>query len=205
MDLRYFVEWRPRQWAPAVKFLIGDPTRFVGKTVLEIGCRDGRMSCLFGLLGATVVGLDLNGVSMDKAFAEADRWGVRDRVSFTTYDGNPANIPGRDYDFIFTKSVLVVVPNLDTSLRQISTRLKADGELLAAENLTGGRLLYIVRWLRNSRYRSGRSRFHGVDDEFLATVKRAFTLVDFKTYHGLVAALRARKMQVLVGHSASAT
>src|SRR5437763_8245269 len=64
--LPYFVDWRPRLWVPTVRWLLGDPARFQGKTVLEFGCRSGRMSCLFGLLGAQVLGVELPDVSLEK-------------------------------------------------------------------------------------------------------------------------------------------
>jgi len=77
-------------------------------------------------------------VRIKKARAEAPRWGLSDRVSFATYDGNGANIPGADYDYVFTKSVLVVVPDVEGLLHQIRGTLKPGGELLSAENLAGG-------------------------------------------------------------------
>ena len=97
LDLGYFVQWHRRLWIPAVTFLIDDPRRFAGKRLLEIGCGDGRMSCLFALLGATVIGVDMPGVSLAAAQEEAARWGVQARTTFLTYDGSAENIPGSGY------------------------------------------------------------------------------------------------------------
>ena len=46
--------------------------QIAGKKVLELGCRTGRMSSLFGLLGAEVVGVDLPNVCLKAAQREAD-------------------------------------------------------------------------------------------------------------------------------------
>jgi len=191
--LSYFVDWRQSLWTPAVEYLVGDPERFRGKTVLEIGCRTGRMSCLFGLLGATVVGVDLPGVELQSARGEAERWNVSSRVSFVTYDGTAGNIPGEDFDFIFTKSVLVMIPELETFLRGLAAKLKDGGELLAAENAAGGSLLRLGRQLWTyRRYRGLERRFNGVDPHFMEIVRRVFSSVDVKQFYGTVAAIRAR-------------
>lgn len=193
-NLSYFVEWRPALWAPAVRWLIEDPKRFAGKRVLDLGCRHGRMSCFFGLLGAEVTGVELECVSLEKAWEEADRWHVRDRVQFINYDGNPLNIPGPDYDFVFTKSVLVVVPELDKFLAALSNKLNSGGELIMAENLAGGPLLNLLRRAIIHRHWHGfEDQFHGVDANFLATVGRTFDIVALRAYYGLVASIRAHK------------
>jgi SAM-dependent methyltransferase len=190
--LSYFVDWRQSLWTPAVEHLVGDPERFRGKTVLEIGCRTGRMSCLFGLLGATVLGVDLAGVDLQPARREAERWNVAGRVSFASYDGTAENIPGRDFDYIFTKSVLVMIPELETFLRGLATKLGDGGELLAAENVAGGSLLWLGRHLWTyRRYRGLEHRFRGVDPQFVSTVRRVFSEVDVKQFYGTVAAIRA--------------
>jgi SAM-dependent methyltransferase len=190
-QLPYFVDWRPRLWAPAVRWLLADPARFQGKKVLDVGSRTGRMACLFGLLGARVVGVDLPGVSLEGARQEAERWGVADNVRFLTYSGDPATLPEGDFDFVFTKSVLVMIPALETFLESLPGVMKPGGELLAAENLSGGPLL---RWLRRIVHhrRKFLQRFHGVDAAFLAALGRTFEVVEEKRFYCLVTALRAR-------------
>jgi SAM-dependent methyltransferase len=192
--LPYFVDWRPRLWGPAVRWLIDDPKRFQGKRVLDVGSRTGRMACMFGLLGAQVVGVDLPDVSLDGARREAARWGVEDRVRFVNYSGDPAALPEGDFDFAFTKSVLVMIPTLDNFLAGLVQTLRPQGELLAAENLAGGRLLNFIRRAFVHRRRTNFfERFHGVDKQFLVTLSRKFEIVDSKRYYWLVTALRARR------------
>jgi SAM-dependent methyltransferase len=197
-NLSYFVEWRPALWAPAVNWLIGDPMRFAGKRVLDLGCRYGRMSCLFGLLDATVTGVELEGVSLARAWREVDHWNLRGQVQFFNYDGHPLNIPGRDYDFILTKSVLVVVPNLDRFLFALSHKLRADGELMMAENLAGGAFLnFLRRVITHRRFQGLEDRFHGVDADFLAMLSQTFDIIGFKTFYGIVSAIRGQKKPCL--------
>ncbi len=192
LDLSYFVEWRGRLWAPAVEYLLQDPTRFVGKKVMELGCRHGRMSCLFGLLGASVVGVELSDVSLENARDEARRWNLEERVSFTSYDGDPANLPAGDFDYVFTKSVLVVVSDLEAFLSTLATKMKSGGELMVAENLTGGRALRLARRLVTyTRHSDLKDRFEGVDDRFVTRMNGAFNVVGMQTYYGSVAAIRA--------------
>jgi SAM-dependent methyltransferase len=193
-QLSYFVHWRPRLWTPAVRWLIGDPARFRGTKVLEVGCRTGRLSCLFGLLGAEVLGVDLPAVGLEPAWQEAARWGVSDRVRFLTYGGDPSTLPEGDFDFVVTKSVLVMIRELERFLGALSTRMRPGGELLAAENVAGGRLLNFVRRTVIHRGRTDNllGRFRGVDHSFLATLGGAFEVVGHRRFFWLVSALRAR-------------
>ena len=182
-------------WTPAVRWLIGDTRRFVGKRVLDLGCGHGRMSCLFGLLGATVQGVDLEPTNVAKAREEANRWNLGDRVQFAKCDSEPLHLPGSGYDFVFTKSVLVVVPVVDTFMAGLSQKLKPGAELMLAENLSGSGFLKMLRFGVLHRRDRGfeRSSFHGVDQSFLIALGRRFDVVEYKKYYGLVAAIRARK------------
>ena len=193
-QLPYFVDWRPRLWVPPVRWLLGDPVRFRGKKILDVGCRTGRMSCLFGLLGAEVLGVDLPGVCLESAQREAAVAGVSDRVRFLNYSGDPGTLPEGDFDFVFTKSVLVIIPDLRPFCVALAAKLKPGGELLAAENRAGGWLMHLMRRVVAQR-RRGKSfleRFHGVDAAFLTTLGTAFEMVGQPNFSWLVAAIRAR-------------
>jgi SAM-dependent methyltransferase len=188
--LPYFVDWRPQLWVPAVRWLLGDPARFRGKRVLELGSRTGRMACLFGLLGAEVLGVDLPGVPLDGAAREAERWGLGDRVRFLSYGGDPASLPEGDFDFVFTKSVLVMIPELNPVLTALPGKMKPGGELLAVEN-TGGPVLNCLRRSVLHRGSEYLKRPHGVDAAFLATIGRVFERVEHRRFFWLVSTIRA--------------
>ena len=192
IDLSYFVEWQPILWVPPVKWLLGDPKRFVGKRVLELGCGRGRMSCLFGLLGAEVLGVELEGRSLTEAWAEADRWNLQHQVAFVNYDGNPSNIPGHDYDYVFTKTVLVRVPELETFLSALSQKLSPGAELMLVENLSGGYLTYLARRYIRRRKKDYLDQFFGVDEDFLASLRYLFRVIEFKKYINLIIAIRGQ-------------
>lgn len=188
--LEEFVDWRPRLWAPAVRWLLGDPTRFAGRTVLDLGCRYGKMSCFFGLLGARVLGVDTDAAAIPRAEAERDRHGLT-RVDFEHYDGDPASLE-RHFDFVFTKSVLVVVPDLDRVLRGIAASLSPEGQLLAAENAAGGRLLDLARrHLVHREWRGVAHKLHGVDEAFFASFPQTLDVTEQRTFWHLVTAFRA--------------
>lgn len=198
LHISYFVEWRSLLWTPPVRWLLSNPERFAGKTVLELGCASGRMSCLFGLLGARVTGVDLNQASLHKASQEVQRWGLADRVSLFRYNGNPANLPGDSYDFVFTKSVLVLIPDLESFLAELAQKMTVGGELLAVENLPLGILLHdSKRFIYNILFKH---RLHwvaferkGVNAHFLRAFDRHFSSVTIYRRLGLVAAIRAIK------------
>jgi 2-polyprenyl-3-methyl-5-hydroxy-6-metoxy-1,4-benzoquinol methylase len=136
--LPYFVDWRPRLWTPAVRWLLGDPARFRGKKVLELGSRTGRMSCLFVSLGAEVLGVDLPRVCLDSARRETAALGVSDRVHFVNYSDDPTSIPDGDFVFVFSKSVFVLVADVKQLRTALSAKMKPSAELFLAENLAGG-------------------------------------------------------------------
>jgi SAM-dependent methyltransferase len=146
------------------------------------------MSCFFALLGADVVGVDTPGVSLDRARHEAERWGVQDWVRFLSYDGVPTSIPQDGFDFALTKSVPVVVPELEKFLRLLSQKMGAEGELLMAETVAGGPLLHLVRrlvihWLTFD------AKFSRVESCFLS---RVFDIQAQRNFYWLVVALRAK-------------
>lgn len=197
LDLSYFVGWHSLLWTPPVRWLLGSPERFNGKHVLEIGCGSGRMASLFGLFGASVLGVEPEGHTFQDAQNEAVKWGVTDKVRFTNYDGNPLNIPGNQFDFIFTKSVLVVIPDLRKYMNLLSRKVRNDGEIMLAENMQNGMVLRRIRRraLRLYRYHRWGSdpydKFSGVNQDFLDKVGETFQIIEYKKYYGFVAAIRA--------------
>jgi len=199
LDLRYFVEWHTWLWVPAVRAVVGDPRRFAGKRVLELGCGKGRMACLFGLLGAQVTAVELPWISLDIAQAEVKKWHLEQQVSLQHFDGELARLPASEYDFIFCKSVLVIVPELVPFLGGLARLLRPDGRLLAVENMQRGTRLRkirvrVVTLMTTGRFgRSSYVGFRGVTPVFLDTLRQAFDIVSYRESYGLVAAIEARR------------
>jgi 2-polyprenyl-3-methyl-5-hydroxy-6-metoxy-1,4-benzoquinol methylase len=201
LDLDYFVEWHTWLWKPAVRFVLGDLRRFAGRTVLELGCRDGKMASLFALLGANVTGLELPGQSLRAAELEARKWNVENRVQLRHYSGDLSVLPENEYDFVFSKSVLVVVPHLGGFAKSIAGILRPGGSLLAVENLHRGTALRRIRVQAAQLLSTGRFQkdpyagFRGVTPAFLKTLGHSFDVVGYRESFRLVAAIEARKRE----------
>ena len=85
--------------------------------MLDLGCRYGRMSCYFASLGAVVDGVDIAEESLQKARQLAGDLGLAEKINFWRYSGDVQELPQGKYDFIFTKSVLVVMGKLESALQ----------------------------------------------------------------------------------------
>jgi SAM-dependent methyltransferase len=68
------------------------------RTVIDIGCGDGRDGCAFGAAGRTVLGLDQSPVGIEHATAHAEQLGVADRVRFEVCDVADVDDLGRALD-----------------------------------------------------------------------------------------------------------
>ncbi|MBC7185754.1 MAG: class I SAM-dependent methyltransferase [Calditrichaeota bacterium] len=160
-NLGYFAEWGGRSWhallREAFRDFIGED--LTGQRVLDIGTRYGKMSCLFALLGAEVVGIDINGHSLKIAQSEAVHWAVTDRVLFVRYDGSLDIFASCSFDLVFTKSVLVLIENLDEFLQQISSKLRPAGKAVFLENGKGSSLLHGLRRFRHRRWNYSQANY----------------------------------------------
>jgi SAM-dependent methyltransferase len=143
--LSYFTEWGSWPWERLLalafdQFLGHDLTH---QKVLDLGCRHGRMTCLFALLGAEAVGLDLTLSPL--ALAEARAWGVNDHTTFLTYDGDLDILPNAMFDIIFTKSTLVLIHPLREFLEKLSAKLTIGGKVVCVENRLGSCIMSLMR------------------------------------------------------------
>lgn len=149
--LDYFMEWGGKAWRRLMDYAFHD---FIGKDlhdqqVLEIGTRYGKMACLFALLGAKVVGLDVNKESLVIAREEATKLNVADRTSFVLSRGDLASISADTFDVVFSKSVLVLVPDLVRFLEEVKEKLKPGGKVVFLENAKGPWWVHLLRTFRH--------------------------------------------------------
>lgn len=149
--LDYFMEWGGKAWQRPMEQAFHD---FIGKDlhdqqVLEIGTRRGRMACLFALLGAKVVGLDISRKSLVFAKEEATKLNVADRTSFILSGGDLASVSANTFDIVFSKSVLVVVPDLVHFLEEVKEKLKPGGKIVFLENAKGPWWVHLLRTFRH--------------------------------------------------------
>lgn len=193
-SLRYSAEWRSYLWLRPLKYALGDPARFAGKRVLDLGCHFGKMACWFAAQGAFVDGVDVSKEAIAVANAEQSKWHIgSDVLLFRVIDGDLTNLPRGAYDFVFTKSVLTILGDPDRSLSSISALLKHGGQYLAVENAAAGFPVSLARRWLHRRWNSSGKRFHGVDDGFLAHFHNHFGTMNHRKFWGLVYALQARK------------
>ena len=149
--LDYFMEWGGKGWQRLMDQAFED---FLGKDLhdqqlLEIGTRYGKMACLFALLGAKVVGLDVNRRSLEIAKEEAIRLNVADRTSFVLGGGDLASVSANSFDIVFSKSVLVIVPDLVRFIEEVQEKLKPGGKVVFLENAKGPWWAHLLRIFRH--------------------------------------------------------
>jgi SAM-dependent methyltransferase len=140
-DLKYFTEWGGKSWVNLVEQSLNYMGDIQGKRVLDIGCRYGKISALLSLMGADVTGIDIHKEHIEIAEQEARKWRVNPR--FILYEGDLDIFPDNHFDIVFTKSVLVVVPELNLFLQKINQKLKPGGMIVFIENSKGGLLHYL--------------------------------------------------------------
>lgn len=159
--LDYFIEWGGRTWQTLMKYAFSNflGTDLQGQQVLDIGTRYGKMASLFALLGAKVIGVDLSKECLSVAVREANKWSVRNRLVFVVGRGDLSLFKDNSFDVIFSKSVLVVVPNLPQFLDEVSTKLKPGGKVVFLENAKGPRWLHLLRGIRHGKWDYTKARY----------------------------------------------
>jgi SAM-dependent methyltransferase len=180
-NLDYFCEWGGARWSNMVRTSLTDftGTDLTGKRVLEIGFRYGRMSSLFALLGADVTGVELTDVHLKKAQAELEKWGVAHKVNFLTYDGNLDIFDDESFDIVFTKSVLVVIPELHSFLKTLNRKLAANGQVIFLENGQGSKVYHYLRRWKHRRWDYTKAHFLKQSD--MAIFRKTFDIAAVQT------------------------
>lgn len=176
-QLPYFVSWGGEAAVSladrAFHEFLGED--LAGQRVLEIGAGRGKMSVLFGLLGAEqVVAIDMEPDFPRMAIAEAEKWGVLERMDFQCGADAVASQPDGFFDLIFAKSVLLYIDDLETYLRGVAPKLRPGGRICFLENLSRNPLDHLARNLIHL-WRGGRN-YHYMDRARIAAIGRVFEL-----------------------------
>lgn len=165
--MAYFCEWGGKSWKKLVNYAIhsflgADNIR--GKEVLDIGTRHGKMSILFAILGGRVTGIDINKDCLINAQKEAGKFNVQNITNFIHYNGELDIFPDDSFDIVFTKSVLVLVPDLENFLRSILRKLKPNGKVVFVENGYGNFLINTLRVFRHRKWDFHKAHFFKESD-----------------------------------------
>jgi len=176
LDLPYFIPWGGTAAIALTRQGIEEHLSrdLTGKQLLEIGAAGGRMSSLFGLLGAKVTGVDIDPDFPKEALAEAKKWKVLDRVDFQKGSGTLEMLPNGSFDIVFTKSMLLYIENLKPFLEELSTKLKPGGQICFIENVARNSF---DRQMRDFYHLlRGRRNYHYMTDERIELIGEIFEL-----------------------------
>ena len=176
--LEYFCEWGGAKWTALLRQgldTINEGRTFEGLRLLEIGGRYGKLTSLMALLGAEVDSVDIDSRTLPIARAEAARWGVEHRASFKQYDGDLNKLPAQHYDVIYTKSVLVLIPDLAKFLGQMPRIMRGSKRVLFIENSKGHPILHALRRFRHrSSWDHRKARYF--ENDSIAAVRGQFVV-----------------------------
>jgi SAM-dependent methyltransferase len=163
-----YVEW---EWAHSRHLFEELPVRIAGAQVLELGCHIGATAIVLALMGADVTAIDVNPRFLSLARANAERYGVVDRIRFLLVP-EPTMLPFalRTFDIVTCNSVLeyVAPATLPELQREMVRVLRPDGlaVILGTSNRIWPRELhsrqwtnylprFVDRWLARQRLRRG--------------------------------------------------
>lgn len=175
-NLPYFISWGGEGAQVLGRRIFEEflPEDLSGMKILEIGAGGGKMSSLFALLGADVVGIDFAPDYPAKALAEAEKWGVAGHMDFRKGADALADLPDGTFDLAFTKSVLLCIEDLEGYMRALAPKLKPGGRICFLENVSRN---FLDRILRNLIHLlKGKRNYTYMTPKRIAAIGRVFQL-----------------------------
>ena len=113
--------------------------------------------------------------ALDIARKEAEKWNITD-IKFRSYDGDLDIFPDDSFDIVFTKSVLVVVPDLQHFLEKISRKLRVNGRVVFLENARGNAAFQALRSLKHRKEQWDCHSANYFADEHVDLVRSTFDI-----------------------------
>ena len=116
-----------------------------GKTILEVGCGEGREAVQLAYCGANVTGIDISDVSIDVARKRADLEGFKIEFKVDNIVENDS-LGDECFDIIWCNLILHhIADSLDLVMHKIKHALKPGGMFISREPVT------YARWLKQIR------------------------------------------------------
>lgn len=111
--------------------VLHDLVDFSGRAVLEVGCGDGRMTWRYAESTASVLGIDPDEPSIERALASTPK-SLRHRVTFRVADITRSRLPRDAFDVaVMSHSLCCIEPKgVVRALERIHRSLRPDGLLL---------------------------------------------------------------------------
>lgn len=100
--------------------------RYVGKSVLEVGCGLGTMLMNWARNGSLCTGIDLNPTSVEQTQSRFHLHNLSADISLA--DANQLPFDNNQFDYVWSWGVLHHSPNLELSLKELFRVLKPNGE-----------------------------------------------------------------------------
>ena len=105
-----------------------------GERVLEYGCGPGSAAFFLAENGASVTGIDISPVAIEKAAAEAEQRGVAERTDFRVMDAEALDFPADSFGLVCGTGILHHL-DLDRAYGEIARVLRPDGRAVFVEPL----------------------------------------------------------------------
>lgn len=174
------IEWDVRNWGTVIDFIKENHMDFKGKSVLELGARNGELSLYYALKGAKVVCSDLEGPTKD-AHDLHKRYGVSNSVEYEAIDATdiPDKYKGK-FDYITFKSVIGGIGSWNDLKAQKKCVaccykcLKPGGRLIFADNMKASVVHRIARRL----FVKWGGKWHYETKKEIHMLMRKFKLID---------------------------
>jgi len=138
-----------------------------GKTIMDVGCGNGRYSLIFAKAGANVTGVDLTPEMIASAQQKASTDGLE--IDFICDDILGVNLAPNRFDLIFSSLAITHIEDLTELLRKLKPALKSDGRIIFSDIHPCFKMMGAnVGFIRDDRFIEIRHYIHRVSDYFTA-------------------------------------
>lgn len=170
--------WWQDFYEPLFEYAFDEVGSLEGKRVLELGCGPGGTAVLLARHGAEVFATDMRIESIEETHQLAEKYGVADKIQTSVMDARCLAFPDNSFDFIFTKSVLIMT-DYEPAVKECSRVLKRGGKAVFLENMRHHPIIYIARklFIRYSRYLN----YLSMDD--ITNITQIFSISRHREFH----------------------